>query len=192
MALSSLLAELETLGETNDARETDRARKLLNITRDTGELLAVLLKAGGCRRVLEVGTSNGYSTLWLASSLPADGCVVSLDSAADKLAMAADNLARAGLTERVELVEADAAAYLAEQSTAFDLVFLDADRSQYPAMAEDVFRLVRPGGLLVCDNVLSHADEVAPFLAAVEASGLFTTAIVPVGKGELVACRHPD
>ena len=65
--LDGLLAELEEFGKRNDGSTTERPRRMLNITRDTGELLAVLVRATMARRVLEIGTSNGYSTLWLAS-----------------------------------------------------------------------------------------------------------------------------
>src|SRR2546427_3821075 len=69
--LDALLAELERFGKANDGSTTDRTRRMLNITRDTGEFLAVLVRATLARRVLEIGTSNGYSTLWLPSALPA-------------------------------------------------------------------------------------------------------------------------
>ena len=71
--LAALLAELEQFGRSNDAATTDRPRRMLNITRDTGEFLAVLVKAMDARRVLEIGTSNGYSTLWLADAARAIG-----------------------------------------------------------------------------------------------------------------------
>src|SRR5882672_12039149 len=66
-ALDALMAELEQFGKANDGSTNERPRRMLNITRDTGELLAVLVRAGVARRVLEIGTSNGYSTLWLAN-----------------------------------------------------------------------------------------------------------------------------
>src|SRR5262249_61367304 len=67
-SLQALLSELESFGEANDNATAERPRRMLNITRDTGELLAVLVRATAARRVLEIGTSNGYSTLWLASA----------------------------------------------------------------------------------------------------------------------------
>ncbi|PYN12663.1 MAG: methyltransferase, partial [Candidatus Rokuibacteriota bacterium] len=72
-ALDKLLDELEQFGQANDGSTTERPRRMLNITRDTGELLAVLVRACVARRVLEIGTSNGYSTLWLASGARAIG-----------------------------------------------------------------------------------------------------------------------
>lgn len=79
MDLTALLRELEQLGEENDATVEQKELKYLNITRDTGEFLAVLIKASVVRQALEIGTSNGYSTLWLASALPEDGHVTTLE-----------------------------------------------------------------------------------------------------------------
>src|SRR5258705_2958188 len=74
-SLEALKAELESFGEANDAATTERPRRMLNITRDTGEFLAVLVRVMAARRVLEIGTSNAYSTLWLASAARAIGGV---------------------------------------------------------------------------------------------------------------------
>ena len=97
-SLSELKHELPQFGSDNDPRETDRGRRMLNITPDTGEFLSVLVRFGNARRVLEIGTSNGYSTLWLAEAAAAiDGHVTTLEFAADKVAMARANFARSGL-----------------------------------------------------------------------------------------------
>src|SRR6185436_12444006 len=87
--LGALLAELEAFGQQNDATITDRPRRMLNITRDTGELLAVLIKCMQARRVLEIGTSNGYSTLWLAQAArDIGGAVTTVEYAELKVGMA--------------------------------------------------------------------------------------------------------
>ena len=86
---SELLTELEKFGASNDASTTDRSRKMLNITHDTGVFLALLVKATRSRRILEIGTSNGYSTLWLADAVGDSGSITTVDKAPDKVAMAA-------------------------------------------------------------------------------------------------------
>src|SRR6516164_5197650 len=96
--LDSVLAELEQFGKENDASTTERARRMLNITRDTGEFLAVLVKATLARRVIEIGTSNGYSTLWLASAARTiGGSVTTVEQSNYKVALASTNFTRAGL-----------------------------------------------------------------------------------------------
>jgi predicted O-methyltransferase YrrM len=189
--LEALKAELERFGEDNDSATRERARRMLNITRDTGELLAVLVRAASARRVLEVGTSNGYSTLWLAEAVKATGgSVTTLELAEDKVRLAAANFARSGLLPFITLVQGDAGRFL-EQSDpgAYDLVFLDSERSEYIAWWPHLRRALRPGGMLVVDNATSHVEEMAPFIGAVTADPEFATCLVPVGKGEFLAVK---
>src|SRR5215212_4815682 len=103
-SLEALKADLERFGEANDAATTERPRRMLNITRDTGEFLAVLVRATAARRVLEIGTSNGYSTLWLAEAArEIGGSVTTVELADYKLGLAAANFARAGLAPFITL-----------------------------------------------------------------------------------------
>lgn len=190
MDLSALLGELEQLGEENDATVKQKELKHLNITRDTGEFLAVLIKASAVRQALEVGTSNGYSTLWLASALPEDGHVTTLEVSPHKIEQAAQNFKRANLGHKITVVQGDASDYLSQGSVQFDLIFLDADRSRYIEFARQVIARVRPGGLLICDNAVSHASEMEEFIRFVKNTGEFTAVTVPIGKGEFVACKN--
>ncbi|HDS1138840.1 TPA: O-methyltransferase [Stenotrophomonas maltophilia] len=190
--LQALKDELVRFGAGNDAHETERARRMLNITPDTGEFLSVLVRFGNARRVLEIGTSNGYSTLWLAEAAAAiDGHVTTLEYARDKVAMARATFARSGLTERITLLHADAGQWLAQAGAdSIDLLFLDSDRGQYAGWWPQLRRVLRPGGLLVVDNATSHADEMEPLRALLEADGSFSSSLVPVGNGELLAVRN--
>src|SRR3990172_2313730 len=124
--LAALLAELEQFGQRNDAATTDRPRRMLNITRDTGEFLAVLVNAADARRILEIGTSNGSSTLWLAGAARATGgSVTTVELSELKLGMASANFARSGLSAYISLVHDDAGRVLARSAGAsFDLIFL--------------------------------------------------------------------
>lgn len=189
--LKTLLDELAAFGAAHDGNAASGATRMLNITPDTGEFLAVLVKATGARRILEVGTSNGYSTLWLADAAEAvDGAVTTIELAPDKIGMARANFARAGLDTRITLLEGDAGTMLANLFDAsFDLLFLDSKRSDYLNWWPDIRRLLRAGGLLVVDNATSHAEEMAAFTAAVRADAGFTTSLVPVGKGEFLAVK---
>lgn len=189
--LKTLLDELAAFGDAHDGDPANGARRMLNITPDTGEFLAVLVKATGARRILEVGTSNGYSTLWLADAVEAvDGAVTTIELAPAKIEMARANFARAGLDTRITLLEGDAGTMLANLFDAsFDLLFLDSKRSDYLDWWPDIRRILRAGGLLVVDNATSHAEEMATFTAAVRADTGFTTSLVPVGKGEFLAVK---
>ena len=128
--LSALLKELEHFGHENDARTKDRSQKMLNITPDTGQFLLLLIRALKAKRVLEIGTSNGYSTLWLAHAVqPLDGSVTTLEISPSKADMARANFAQAGLQAWTDLKVLDAGEFIQQQpNEIFDFVFLDSDR----------------------------------------------------------------
>lgn len=189
MDVETVLSELEKLGPENDSQAERKDQKYLNITRDTGEFLALLIKVGAVRKVLEVGTSNGYSTLWLASALPEDGLVTTLEILPHKIKQAGTNFRRAKLDHKIKIIQSDVGSYLRECNEVFDLVFLDADRKQYMDVVTDVLASLRPGGVLICDNAISHRSEMQEFMDFVSGTGGFTTALVSVGKGEFVACK---
>jgi predicted O-methyltransferase YrrM len=189
--LDALLAELERFGVDNDAVTTDRPRRMLNITRDTGEFLSVLVRATSSRRVLEIGTSNGYSTLWLAEAARAIGGAVTTVELADyKVGLARENFRRSGLASHITVVQEDAGRVLERAADAsVDLLFLDSERPEYPGWWPHLRRVLRPGGLLVVDNATSHPEQMAPFVALVRADSAFTTSLVPVGNGEFLAVK---
>jgi len=188
--LAQQLTELEQFGKDNDATHSERPRRMLNITRDTGEFLFVQILATGARRILEIGTSNGYSTLWLAhAASQTGGHVTTVEYSDSKAAMAQANFARAGLAERITLLQRDAGEVLADSAgAAYDLVFLDSERAQYLGWWPSIQHILRPGGLLVVDNATSHAAEMAPFMAQVVGDG-WPTSLLPLGNGEFLAVR---
>jgi predicted O-methyltransferase YrrM len=184
-AMRTLLDELAELGRRNDARETERGKRLLNVTPETGQFLAILVKSIRAKHILEVGTSNGYSTIWLAwATRDTGGHVTTIERAADKVAMARTNLGRAGLAERVTVRQGVALDLLTHLPGPFDLIFLDADRPNYLAYLDPLLMLLRRGGLLVTDNVTSHAHEVEDFLRRLKADPALETVTVPLGNGE--------
>ncbi|CAM0555896.1 tRNA 5-hydroxyuridine methyltransferase [Vreelandella titanicae] len=189
--LQELLTELEQFGQQNDAAISERPRRMLNITRDTGEFLSVLVQATNAQRVLEIGTSNGYSTLWLAQAVQrVGGHVTTVELSEYKLEMAARNFERSGLSKVITQQRGEAGGLLESLDDAcFDLLFLDSKRSDYVNWWPNIQRVLRKGGLLVVDNATSHADEMADFMALVSADPDFTTCTVPVGNGEFLATR---
>jgi predicted O-methyltransferase YrrM len=192
-ALLDLLERLARFGEDNDARETERPRRMLNVTRDTGRLLWIVVRATGATRILEVGTSNAFSTIWLADAARATGGrVTTLEVNPDKIGRARANLALAGVDGVVDIVEGPAADTLARLPGPFDLVFLDADRPSYLTYLELVVPKLRPGGLLVADNVTSHAHELQDYLRRVKSHPRLFSVTIPIGNGEEIALRLED
>lgn len=123
-----------------------------------GRLLMLLAQSMGARRILEVGTLGGYSTIWMARALPPDGLLITLEYEALHADVATANIAMAGLADRVEVRRGAGAASMAalvkEKARPFDFVFIDADKSGYPQYLEWALRLTRPGSLIVADNMV--------------------------------------
>ena len=190
--LSALLKELEEFGAENDARTSDHSRKMLNITHETGEFLALLIRAIQARRVLEIGASNGYSTLWLAYAVQQlGGQVDTVERSPFKAEMARRNFERAGLASLIKMHLTDADRFFEEQSNrSYDFVFLDSDRREYVGWGAVLQRIVTPGGLIVADNAVSHSHELRDFIDLVRASPDCMISINPVGKGELIILKE--
>jgi predicted O-methyltransferase YrrM len=190
--LAAFLDELLEQGREHDAGKADRLERLRNVEAETAQLLAVLVRAHAPAKLLELGTSNGYSTIWLADAArAAGGHVTSVEVEAERTAQAQANLDRAGLSDLVELRVEDAADTLAGAADAsWQLVFLDSERPAYVAYWPELVRTLADGGLLVVDNVLSHADEVREFRALVAADARFLEALVPIGAGVLLIVKQ--
>ena len=190
-SLQELLLELERFGLSNDDAITDRPRRMLNSTLDSGAFLSLLVRAMNAQRVLEIGTSNGYSTLWFALAAETiNGHVTTVELSDFKVALAAKNFARSSLASFITLVHGEAGALLrGSLESSFDFSFLDSERSEYMGWWPDIKRVLRQGGLFVVDNAISHFVEMAPFAAQVSAVPGFTTCTVPVGNGEFLATQ---
>jgi predicted O-methyltransferase YrrM len=189
----TFLDELYAHGRAHDEQRDDRLQRLRNVEPETAELLGVLVRSMRATRVLEIGTSNGYSTIWLGDAAEAvGGTVLSLEIEAERTAQAIDNLAEAGVAEFVELRTQDAAEALRSfADSAFDLIFLDAERRFYVDYWPDLIRVLRPNGLLVVDNTLSHAKELVEFSELVYSAPDVTSTLVTVGAGVLLIVKSP-
>ena len=155
--LSAFVDELYASGVAHDAAQPNRLLKHRNLEPSTADLLSLTVRIAGARRVVEIGTANGYSTIWLADAVgDVGGNVVSIDTAANDEART--NLARAdavqpGLLKLVELRQEDGGAYLAQLADgSVDLLFLDAERAEYPTWWTHPVGVVRPGGVLAVDR----------------------------------------
>ncbi|HIZ35972.1 MAG TPA: O-methyltransferase [Candidatus Ruania gallistercoris] len=143
-----------------------------------GKLLALIAEMIGARRALEFGTLAGYSTLWLARAVGPGGRVVSLELQEQNAAVARENLAAAGVGDRVEVrvgpATETAARLVAEAGDPFDLVFIDADKPNNPAYLEAALALTRPGSVIVLDNVTRQGRVADPATDAPDAVGVRT------------------
>lgn len=191
--LNEYLQDLYRRGHEHDAEKADRLERLRNVEPDTARLLAVLVRALGAKRLLELGTSNGYSTLWLADAARSvGGRVLSVNVDPTRTAQAMEHLTHVRLQDYVELRTEDGALTLSHAPDAsLDMIFLDAERPAYCDYWPNLLRVLAPGGLLVVNNVLSHADEVQAFRALVHDEDRVTEAVVPVGAGALLIVRDP-
>jgi predicted O-methyltransferase YrrM len=172
----------------HDARHADRLARWRNVEPETAAMLAVLIRAKQARDVLEIGTSNGYSTIWLGDAVDATGGrLTTLEIEPARTVLAQENVARAGLADIVELRTDDAGAALrAFPDGAFDVVFLDSERDAYVGYWPDLVRTLKPAGLLAVDNVISHETELVEFRAVVTHDERVTEALVPIGAGVLL------
>ncbi|MDA8236207.1 MAG: O-methyltransferase [Clostridia bacterium] len=197
-----ILAEME-----RDARE----RKIPIVSPETAMFLYILMKTQRAGEVLEIGTAIGYSTYWLARGVEdTGGRVTAIEISPGNIAEARENWQRLGMKERVELIEGDAVEVLPTLDREFDCIFLDANKSRYPELFSHCYRLLKPGGLWITDNVLFQGQVVGkdgdepgiktrPLVAKLkEFINMLTghpgleTVIVPVGDGMALSYKRGE
>jgi caffeoyl-CoA O-methyltransferase len=188
----SVLERMEALERVDAADRTDgtpRLRRLRQIPPETGRFLAILAAAAPDGRALEVGTSAGYSSLWLSLACRATGRrLTTFEVLADKARLARETFRVAGVEDVVDLIEDDARHHLGELAgVAF--CFLDAEKETYADCYELVVPNLVPGGLLVADNVISHAQTLQPVVDLAMGDPRVDAVVIPIGTGELV-CRR--
>ena len=138
----------------------------IDVAPNQGKLLQLLARIQGARRILEIGTLGGYSTIWLARALPSDGKLITLEAEAKHSEVARANIERAGLSSIVELrlgPALDSLSQLHKEGTPpFDLIFIDADKPNNPGYLEWSLRLSRPGTVIILDNVVRDGAVIHP------------------------------
>ncbi len=132
----------------------------IDVSPAQGKFLALLVRITGAARILEIGTLGGYSTLWMAGALPDGGRIVTLEAEPIHAAVARDNIARAGMAGRVDVIEGRAVETLARLEGPFDLIFVDADKPSNPDYLRAALRLSRTGTVIVLDNVVRGGGVV--------------------------------
>lgn len=172
----------------------------------TGSLLHTLVRVSGAERILEIGTAIGYSTIWMASAMPPGGMLITLERDQARAAIARAHIDAAGLADRVNVMIGDAERYLHKLAGPFDLVFQDGDKRLYEPLLDRLVDLLRPGGMLVTDNVLWDGEVVpgytdtphrspedtaaiARYNERLAADSRLATSWLPVGDGVAIAVK---
>lgn len=159
-----------------------RGEDLPLVSPETGALLHVLARTSGGRRILEIGTAIGYSAIWLGSALADDGVMISMELDLGRAARARENLAAAGLAAKVSVMVGDARQFVHKVAGPFDLIFQDSDKQLYEPLLDRLVELLRPGGLLVTDNVLWSGEVVPGFVAEPKKKAIDTAAIAAYNR----------
>jgi predicted O-methyltransferase YrrM len=158
------------------------SQRTRNVDRETGRWLNLLVRATGARSLLEIGSSNGVSTLWLAAAVvETGGKITGTELIAERAAEANANLAAAGLDAVARVLVGDAAESIAEAGAPFDFVFIDAEKDDYIAHFLRVIDLILPGGLILADNVISH--DLSAYQTLLRARDDVETITMPIGRG---------
>jgi len=157
----NLIKEDAALKKASDAMK-DTNLPQMEVSPAQGKFLYLLAKLAGAKRILEIGTFYGYSTLWLAKAVPDDGLVISLELTEKFVTMAQSNIANAGLTSRVKLLQGDATKLLkkliADKTEPFDMIFIDAHKPSYPEYLKLSLQLSKPGTVICGDNIIRNGE----------------------------------
>lgn len=184
------MASLEARDAADRVDGTPRTARLRAIAPEVGLFLLTVAQSAGSRTIVEIGTSAGYSTLWLAvAAQQTDGRVITFEIDPAKIELAGATFADAEVEDRVEMRAIDGAVGLAAMTASADLVFLDAEKEDYLRLLEPAIEALRPGGLLIADNLTSHEADLAVFRETALADPRLGGLVVPIARGELLAVR---
>jgi predicted O-methyltransferase YrrM len=187
-AMLNRMRELERIDCIDRIDGTPRLKRLRQIPPEVGRFIAILAAAAPSGRCLEIGTSAGYSTLWLALACRAAGRrITTYEILPEKAELARQTFAAAGVWDVVELVHADAL-HLLPNLTDIAFCFLDAEKELYGRCYEALVPRMVAGGLLVADNAIDHRAALQPMLDRALEDERVDALVVPIGKGELL-CR---
>ena len=189
-AVQAQMKRLETIDTTDRIDGTPRLFRLRQVPPVTGRFLAIAAASAPSGSMLELGTSAGYSALWLALACRATGRhLTSVECDEHKYLQAKETVHLAKVEDVVTLIHGDAVD-VATRCEPPSFCFLDIEKELYSACYESLVRQLIPGGLLVADNVISHEEALAPFVAQAMADSRLDAVVVPIGKGELLCRRN--
>jgi predicted O-methyltransferase YrrM len=187
-AMLARMQELEAIDLRDRTDGTPQSKRLRQVSSDTGRFLALLAASAPAGPCVEIGTSAGYSTLWLALAARTTGRrVTTFETDPAKCELARSTFAAAGVSDIIDLIPGDALAHLANYS-GIGFCFLDAEKDIYAPCFDLVVPRMVAGGLLVADNAISHQADLRPMLDRAMRDPRVDSVLVPIGTGDLV-CR---
>lgn len=191
--LQTVMRELEARDQREREAGLPSAQRMRAIMPDAAQFIHILMRACQAKRMLEIGTSYGYSTLWWAAAAQAiGGQVDTIELSAERFNAARAHFQQAGVSEFITAYHGDAHDVLKHLGNAYDLIFIDSEKDDYAGLLDLSLPKVRQGGLIIADNVLSHAEQLGGYIEkAQHTSGLFSVT-VDVGRGEEVSLRTDE
>ena len=178
------VAILDKLEETSE--------EYWNISRQTGNFISMLIKSSGRKNILELGTSNGYSTLWIADALKyTNGHLTTIEFWEKRQCLAREYIENCGLSDYVTFKIGQAYDIIMDelQNEQYDMVFIDANKQEYLRFFEAVHPILKKGGIILADNVTSHAEKVKPFVNAITEHAEYQSQILDLPDGLLMAYK---
>lgn len=167
------------------------ASKYWNITREVGQFLNLLIKDRKYKKVLEIGTSTGYSALWIAEALSHNkGHLYTIEShQKERAKLAKENFKKSGLAAHITLIEGHAPEAIPSSPKHFDLIFLDATKYEYPQYFAVLKNRLKKGGMIIADNAESHKKELKEYRKLLENSPNFENFHLKIGSGLMVSIK---
>lgn len=172
-------------------RELEKtAKDFWNISRASANFLNMLIKISGARKVVEIGTSNGYSGIWIAKALQeTGGHLTTIEYYEKRIVLAQENFKKCGVDNIITIKQGSACEVLETIDFGIDFVFIDANKGEYVKYFDIISPKLRYGGIIAADNILSHADKVAPFVEKIKADHNYQVEILDLPAGMLLALK---
>lgn len=182
------LAHQEVLGELEKTQ-----KDFWNISRESANFLNMLIKISGAKNIVEVGTSNGYSGIWIAKALKETagikGRLTTIEYYEKRIDLARENFRKCGVEDAITIKQGSACEVLETLNYGIDFAFIDANKSEYEQYFDIIHPKLRIGGIIAADNITSHAEKVAPFVEKIKNHPDYQVEILDLPGGMLLAYK---
>lgn len=172
-------------------RELEKTSKdFWNISRASANFLNMLIKISGARKVVEIGTSNGYSGIWIAKALQeTGGHLTTIEYYEKRIVLAQENFKKCGVDNIITIKQGSACDVLETIDFGIDFVFMDANKGEYVKYFDIISPKLRYGGIITADNIISHSEKVAPFVEKIKADPNYQVEILDLPAGMLIGLK---